>query len=84
MVKALTLRVDDETLRRLERVAAGQKTTIELVAEEALLAVMDYPAPPDDDERALEQILIGVEEADRGTFAGEEEVEAVFAKYRGT
>lgn len=82
MAVTLTLSIEDETLQRLRRVADERRTTIETVAEDALLAFAECPVPPDDDEHALEQIRAGLAEADRGEFVAAEEVEAFFAKYR--
>lgn len=83
MSAALTLTFDDETLGRLTRAAAERDMSAEAVAAmgvKVFLADQDFDYELDD--HALEQIRIGLAEAERGEFATDEEVERAFNRYR--
>lgn len=76
MTAAFTIRLDDETLAKLDALAADTDRSRNWLAAKAIESYVELNA------WQIEQIKEGIAEADRGEFATEEEVEAVFAKYR--
>lgn len=72
----LSFRTEAEARDRLDRLAAALRRDRSFLINEAIeqyLAQLDWQEA---------QIRAGIEEADRGAFASDEEVEAVFAKWR--
>ena len=77
MTKAtLSFRTDEETKSRLDSLAGALRRDRSFLINEAIEQYLEL----NDWQEA--QIRAGIEEADRGDFATEEEVEAVFAKWR--
>ena len=76
MTAAFTIRLDDETLAKLDALAADTDRSRNWLATKAIEQYVELNA------WQIERIKEGVAEADRGEFATEEEVETVFAKYR--
>ena len=77
MTKAtLSFRTDEETKSRLDSLAGALRRDRSFLINEAIEQYLELS----DWQEA--QIRAGIEEADRGEFATEEEVEAVFAKWR--
>jgi predicted transcriptional regulator len=72
---AITIQLDDKVLGELDALAAKvERPREELLGE----AVVDYLAFQ---HSQIEEIEAGLAEADRGEFASDEEVAAVFAKF---
>ena len=77
MTKAtLSFRTDEETKSRLDRLAGARRRDRSFLINEAIEQYLEL------NDWQETQIRAGIEEADRGEFATEEEVEAVFAKWR--
>ncbi len=77
MAKAtLSFRTDEETKSRLDALAGSQRRDRSFLINEAIEQYLEL------NDWQETQIRAGIEEADRGEFATEEEVEAVFAKWR--
>ncbi len=77
MTKAtLSFRTDEEIKSRLDSLAAARRRDRSFLINEAIEQYLEL-----NDWQEV-QIRAGIEEADRGEFATEEEVEAVFAKWR--
>jgi predicted transcriptional regulator len=77
MTKAtLSFRTDEDIRDRLDRLAGTRQRDRSFLINEAIEQYLELS----DWQEA--QIRAGIEEADRGEFATEEEVEAVFAKWR--
>jgi len=77
MAKAtLSFRTDEETKSRLDSLAGSQRRDRSFLINEAIEQYLEL------NDWQETQIRAGIEEADRGEFATEEEVEAVFAKWR--
>jgi predicted transcriptional regulator len=74
--RALTLNVEDETLARLEALARETGRSSEQLAEEALKRYVEYEGWKAD------KIRNAVRRADAGDFATDEEMDAVFDRYR--
>ena len=72
----LSFRTEEEARDRLDRLAEALKRDRSFLINEAIGQYLDLL----DWQEA--QIRAGIEEADRGEFASDEEVEAVFAKWR--
>jgi predicted transcriptional regulator len=72
----LSFRTDEETKTRLDSLAGARRRDRSFLINEAIEQYLELS----DWQEA--QIRAGIEEADRGEFATEEEVEAVFAKWR--
>ncbi|NNM73118.1 CopG family ribbon-helix-helix protein [Enterovirga aerilata] len=84
MSAALTVQIDETVLARLEALAAERGTTREHVVQ---MAVADLVSSVDSEGRHFEdwQLALideGLAAAEKGDFAADEEVEAVFSKYR--
>lgn len=76
MTAAFTIRIEDEMLAKLDALAAGTDRSRNWLAAKAIENYVELNA------WQIARIKQGIAEADRGEFASEEEVEAVFAKYR--
>jgi predicted transcriptional regulator len=76
MLEMMTIRVDQKTKRRLEKLADATERTKSFLAAEALRSYLDL------NEWQIQEIRAGVREADAGDFASDTEVEATFAKWR--
>jgi predicted transcriptional regulator len=72
----MSFRTENSTRDRLDRLAGAERRDRSFLINEAIEQYLDQS----DWQEA--QIRAGIEEADRGEFATEEEVEAVFAKWR--
>jgi len=75
MTAAFTLRLDDETLKALDRLAEKTDRSRSWLA---VRAIEDFIAL---NAWQIEKIEAGVNAADRGDFADEEEVARVLKKY---
>lgn len=83
-MSALTVQMDEMTLARLDTLAAERGTTREglvQIAVEELVSSADAQRTGFEDWQ-LALIDEGLAAADRGDFATNEEVEAIFSKYR--
>ena len=76
MTAAFTIRLDDETLAKLNALAADTDRSRNWLAAKAIESYVAQNA------WQIEQIKAGLAEADRGEFATDEEVRSVFDKYR--
>lgn len=76
MTAAFTIRLNDETLAKLDALAADTDRSRNWLAAKAIENYIELNA------WQIARIKEGIAQADRGEFATEEEVEAVFAKYR--
>ena len=76
MTAAFTIRLDDETLAKLDALAADTDRSRNWLAAKAIENYIELNA------WQIEQIKAGLAEADRGEFATDEEVRSVFDKYR--
>lgn len=76
MTAAFTIRLDDETLAKLDALAADTDRSRNWLAAKAIETYIEL------NSWQIERIKEGIAQADRGEFATKEEVEAVFAKYR--
>jgi predicted transcriptional regulator len=74
-MKAITVHLPDETAARLDRLADKPSKPADSVAAEAIEGFLAH------EEWQVAEIETGLAEADRGEFATEDEVNAVFAKY---
>ncbi|MDB5557385.1 MAG: ribbon-helix-helix protein CopG family [Enterovirga sp.] len=84
MSAALTVQIDETVLARLDALAAERGTTREQVVR---MAVDDLVASADPEGRLFDdwQLTLideGFAAAENGDFATDEDVEAVFSKYR--
>ncbi|MBX9911727.1 MAG: CopG family ribbon-helix-helix protein [Beijerinckiaceae bacterium] len=76
MTAAFTIRLDDEMLARLDALAADTDRSRSWIAARA---IEDYVAL---NAWQIARIKGGIAEADRGEFATDEDVQAVFDRYR--
>lgn len=76
MSDVMTIRVDGEIRQRLEKLAKATARTKSFLAAEAIRFYLDV------NEWQIKEIEAGLHEADTGDFASEEEVEAIFSKWR--
>lgn len=76
MTAAFTIRLDDQMLAKLDALAANTDRSRSWLAAKAIEDYLELNA------WQIARIKDGIAEADRGEFASDEEVEAVFAKYR--
>lgn len=74
--ETITLRIDAEKKAALDAIAAGLDRDRSYLLNEAIDHYIELH------EWQLQEIRKAVKEADAGDFASEEEVEAMFAKYR--
>ncbi|OYW68262.1 MAG: CopG family transcriptional regulator [Bosea sp. 12-68-7] len=76
MPAAFTIRLDDQMLAKLDALAADTDRSRSWLAAKAIENYVELNA------WQIARIKDGIAEADRDEFASDEEVEAVFAKYR--
>ena len=76
MTAAFTIRLDDQMMAKLDALAADTDRSRSWLAAKAIENYVELNA------WQIARIKDGIAEADRGEFATDEEVEAVFAKYR--
>lgn len=76
MSTTMTVRLEEETKSRLDQLAGITQRSRSFLAAEA---IRDYIAH---NEWQLREIEKGLEEADRGEFATDEEVTATFDRWR--
>ena len=76
MSDVMTIRVDSEIRQRLEKLSKATARTKSFLAAEAIRFYLDV------NEWQIKEIEAGLHEADAGNFASEEEVEAIFSKWR--
>ena len=76
MTAAFTIRLDDEMLAKLDALAAETDRSRSWIAARAIQDYVELNA------WQIRRIKEGLAEADRGDFASDDEVEAVFARYR--
>jgi predicted transcriptional regulator len=76
MTAAFTIRLDDEMLAKLDALAADTDRSRNWIAAKAIQDYVELNA------WQIQRIKEGIAEADRGEFATDEEVEAVFRKYK--
>lgn len=76
MLEVMTIRVDQKTKQRLEKLADATERTKSFLAAEAIRSYLDL------NEWQIQEIRAGLREADAGDFASDAEVESVFAKWR--
>mgnify|MGYP002786183399 CR=1 FL=1 len=76
MPAAFTIRLDDEMLAKLDALAADTDRSRSWIAARAIENYVALNA------WQIARIKDGIAEADRGEFATDEEVRAVFDKYR--
>jgi len=76
MTAAFTIRLDEDKLAKLDALAADMDRSRSWIAAKAIETYVELNA------WQIAQINAGIAEADRGEFASDEDVEAVFAKYR--
>ena len=73
--RTINVRVPITVFDQLEELAKATARTKSFVTVEALSSYLDAQS------WQIREVMAGLEEADRGEFATEEEVNAVFAKY---
>ncbi|MDP3410026.1 CopG family ribbon-helix-helix protein [Bosea sp. (in: a-proteobacteria)] len=76
MTAAFTIRLDDQMLAKLDALAADTDRSRSWLAAKAIEDYLERNA------WQIARIKDGIAEADRGEFASDEDVEAVFTKYR--
>ena len=76
MTAAFTIRLDDEKLAKLDALAADTDRSRNWIAAKAIQDYVELNA------WQIQRIKEGIAEADRGEFATDEEVAAVFNKYK--
>lgn len=76
MTAAFTIRLDDQMLAKLDALAADTDRSRSWLAAKAIEGYLELNA------WQIARIKDGIAEADRGEFASDEDVEAVFTKYR--
>ena len=76
MLEVMTIRVDQKTKKRLEKLADATERTKSFLAAEAIRSYLDL------NEWQIQEIRAGLREADAGDFASDAEVEATFTKWR--
>ena len=76
MTAAFTIRLGDEMLAKLDALAADTERSRSWIATKAIQDYVELNA------WQIQRIKEGIAEADSGEFATDEEVEAVFRKYR--
>jgi predicted transcriptional regulator len=82
MSAALTVRVDEAMLARLDAAATERGTTRDVLVRAALQDHLASTGPTEFADWQLALIDEGLAAADRGEFASTEDVEAVFSKHR--
>ena len=76
MSTTMTLRIEDSIKEQLEKLAQATHRTKSFLASEAIKNYISM------NEWQINDIKEGLEEADRGEFASDEEVKAVFDKWK--
>ena len=76
MSTTMTLRIEDSIKEQLEKLAQATHRTKSFLASEAIKNYISM------NEWQINVIKEGLEEADRGEFASDEEVKAVFNKWK--
>jgi predicted transcriptional regulator len=76
MTAAFTIRIDDETLAKLDALAADTDRSRSWLAAKAIENYVELNA------WQIARIKEGIAQADRGEFASEDDVEQIFGKYR--
>ena len=76
MTEAFPIRLDDEMLAKLDALAADTDRSRNWIAAKAIQDYVELNA------WQIQRIKEGIAEADRGEFATDEEVAAVFNKYK--
>jgi len=71
----MTIRLDDGIKKRLDVLAEATHRTKSFLAAEAIQNYVEL------NEWQIQEILAAIEEADRGEFASDEEVNSVFNKW---
>ena len=74
MTAAFTIRLDDETLAKLDALAADTERSRSWLATRAIETYVELNA------WQVEQIKAGLAEADRGEFVGEADLDAIEAE----
>ncbi|RKZ93820.1 MAG: CopG family transcriptional regulator [Gammaproteobacteria bacterium] len=75
MSSTMTIRLDDGIKKRLDVLAEATHRTKSFLAAEAIQNYVEL------NEWQIQEILAAIEEADRGEFASDEEVNSVFNKW---
>jgi len=76
MTAAFTIRLDDEMLAKLDALAADTDRSRNWIAAKAIESYVELNA------WQMAKIREGIAQADRGEFATEEEMDALFDKFR--
>lgn len=76
MTTTLTLRLDDAVKDKLEKLAESTHRSRSFLAAEAIKAYVDS------NEWQINEIHAAIAEADAGNFASDDEVKAVFEKWK--
>ena len=76
MSTTMTLRIEDSVKEQLEKLAQATHRTKSFLASEAIKNYISM------NEWQINEIKEGLKEADRGDFASDEEVKAVFNKWK--
>jgi len=76
MTAAFTLRLDDEMLAKLDALAADTDRSRNWIAQKAIESYVELNA------WQMAKIRDGIAQADRGEFASDEELGALFDKFR--
>ena len=76
MSDVMTIRVDDDTKQRLEKLSKATARTKSFLAAEAIRCYLDL------NEWQITEIETGLRDAEAGDFASDAEVEAIFSKWR--
>ena len=74
--KAISVRIDDGNRRALDRIAAGQKSGLSRVVNDAIEAYVEVH------RWQIDHVRQGLREAEAGEFAGEAEVKKAFRRWR--
>ena len=75
MSSTMTIRLDDSIKNRLENLATATHRTKSFLASEAIQKYIEV------NEWQIQEIQAAIEEADRGEFATEKEVNNIFDKW---
>ena len=73
----MTIRLEDDTKTRLDRLAEATQRSRSFLAAEAIRHYVEL------NEWQVDEIKKALEETDRGDFASDDEVKAVFDGWRG-
>lgn len=76
MTAPTTIEIAPDTKSRVEKLAADTNRSPREIVTEAVEAYLEFEAD------YLRRVRRGLAEADRGDFAGEDEVKAAFGKFR--